>query len=335
MIKNTLFALATLAAGATAAMADTKIPFSLDWKFEGPSAAYFAAIDEGYFGEAGLDVEISAGKGSLDAIPKVATGAFPIGFADINSLVKFLDQNPGAPVTAVMMVYDKPPFATIGRKSLGVSAPSDLEGKVLGAPPPDGAWAQFPAFASANGLDMSKITVEPVGFPTREPMLAEGKVAAITGFSFSSYLNLVRLGVPEDDITTLLMADYGLELYGNAIIVNTDFAKANPDVVTSFLGAVAKGWKAVIADPEMGAKAVAARNPAADVALETRRLQLAIDANVLTDNVMANGMGKVDPARMEKALAQLAQTYEFKNAPDASLYFTDAYLPSADMLMLK
>ena len=169
-------------ATATAATAETKLNFALDWKFEGPSAAYFAAIDNGHFAAGGLDVEISAGSGSLDAIPKVATGAFPMGFADINSLIKFKDQNPDAPVIAVMMVYDKPPFAVIGRKSQGVSAPADLEGKILGAPPPDGAWAQFPAFATANGLDVSAITVEPVGFPTREPMLAEGKVDAITGF---------------------------------------------------------------------------------------------------------------------------------------------------------
>ena len=144
----------------------------------------------------------------------MATGKFLMGFADINSLIKFLDKNPGAPVTAVMMIYDKPPFAVVGRASQGVSKPKDLEGRVLGAPPPDGAWAQFPAFASANGLDVSKIKVQPVGFPTREPMLKEGKVDAITGFSFSSYLNLVRLGVPEDDIKVLLMADYGLSLYG-------------------------------------------------------------------------------------------------------------------------
>lgn len=312
---------------ATSAAAETAMPFALDWKFEGPSAPYFAAIDQGFFADADLSVEITPGKGSLDAIPKVATGAFPIGFADINSLVKFLDQNPGAPVTAVMMVYDKPPFAIVGRKSLGVMAPKDLEGRVLGAPPPDGAWAQFPIFATEAGIDTDKVTVEPVGFPTREPMLAEGKVAAVTGFSFSSFLNLVRLGVPEDDISTILMADHGVALYGNAIIVNTDFAAENPDAVKGFLGAVAKGWTSAIADPATAIESLMKRNPAADAALEERRLQLAIDANVVTDYTMANGMGDIDDTRFATSLEQMKMTYEFKADPDASAYFTDAYLP--------
>ena len=307
--------------------ADTKISFALDWKFEGPSAPYFYAIDKGYFGEENLEVEISAGKGSLDAIPKVATGAFPIGFADINSLIKFLDQNPGAPVMAVMMVYDKPPFAIAGRKSLGVTTPSDLEGKILGAPPPDGAWAQFPPFASANNINVDNITVEPVGFPTREPMLAEKNVDAITGFSFSMFLNLVRLGVPEDDISIMLMANYGLELYGNAIIVNTDFADANPEIIKGFLKAVSKGWVEAMKNPEDAVKSMVERNPAADLALETRRLILAIEGNVNTDYVKENGMGNIDISRMKKALGQLADTYEFSSDPEISSFFTDKYLP--------
>lgn len=324
---------AVLLLGASIAHANTKVPFALDWKFEGPSAGFFAAIDNGHFEQAGLDVEISPGQGSLAAIPKVATGAFPFGFADINSLIQFLDQNPGAPVTAVMMVYDKPPFAVVGRKSQGIEGPEDLEGSVLGAPPPDGAWAQFPAFATAAGIDMDAITVEPVGFPTREPMLAEGKVDAVTGFSFSSFLNLVRLGVDEDDISTILMADHGLQLYGNAIIVNTEFAEANPDVVKGFLAGVAAGWKDVIADPAMGAEAVIARNPAADAELEQRRLQLAIDANVVTEYTSANGMGGIDPQRMEAAIEQLQQNFEFQSPPDIALYFDDSYLPEGNFIL--
>ncbi|MCR9067851.1 MAG: ABC transporter substrate-binding protein [Rhodobacteraceae bacterium] len=319
---------------ATPLTAQETMNFALDWRFEGPSAPYFLAIDNGHFAEAGLEVEITAGQGSLDAIPKVASGAFPMGFADINSLIRFLDQNPGAPVIAVMMVYDSPPFSIVGRVSQGVSGIDDLEGITLGAPPPDGAWAQFPILAEVNGIDVSTITVEPVGFPTREPMLAEGNVDAVTGFNFSSYLSLARLGVPEEDITTILFADHGVALYGNAIIANTEWLEANPDLATAALAAIAEGWSDAIADPAAGAAAVIDRNPAGDVELETRRLELAIEGNVLTDYVVANGMGNIDADRMATALEQLQLTYEFQNEIDPSLYFTDAYLPGSDVLMI-
>lgn len=312
---------------ASAAQAQTNMPFALDWRFEGPSAPYFVAIEKGYFAEAGLSVEVTAGQGSLDAIPKVATGAFPVGFADMNSLIKFLDQNPDAPVIGAMMVYDKPPFAIVGRKSLGVEAPVDLEGRVLGAPPPDGAFAQWPIFVAETGIDASQVTIEPVGFPTREPSLAEGTVAAVTGFSFTSFLNTARLGVPEDDISVILMADHGVDLYGNVIIVNTDFAAANPDAVTAFLEAVAKGVLDTIADPEAAVAAIVPFNPAMDVELELRRLELALRDNIVTDWVMENGMGIIDDARFANSIEQIRLTYEYQTEPDASLYFTDAFLP--------
>lgn len=312
---------------AVSASAQTAMPFALDWRFEGPSAPYFVADDKGYFADAGLEVEVTAGQGSLDAIPKVATGAFPVGFADINSLIKFLDQNPGAPVIGVMMIYDKPPFAIVGRRSLGVETPSDLEGKVLGAPPPDGAWAQWPIFVSETGIDADQVTIEPVGFPTREPSLAEGTVAAVTGFSFTSFLNTVRLGVPEEDVSVILMADHGVDLYGNVVIVNTDFAAANPDAVRAFLDAVAKGVIDTIADPAAAIDSLVSRNPAMDAELELRRLELALEANIVTDWVKANGLGAIDDARFANALEQISLTYEYQTTPDASLYFTDAYLP--------
>ena len=330
-----LFTAAALALGAGTASAQTDMPFALDWKFEGPAAPYTLAIDNGYFADQDLSVTIAEGNGSLDAIPKVATGAFPVGFADINSVMRFLDQNPDAPVVPVMMVYDKPPFAVVGRKSLGIEAPADLEGRVLGAPPPDGAWAQFPIFAAENDLDMDAITVEPVGFPTREPMLASEEVDAVTGFSFSSTLNLIRLGVPEEDLSVLLMADYGVDLYGNAIIVNTDFAAENPEAVTGFLTAVAMGWKEAIADPDAAIASLLERNPAADADLETRRLQMAIDANVLTDWVQENGLGGIDTDRLAAAVEQTKSVYEFQTEPDPAAFFDDSYLPDASARMLQ
>ncbi len=320
-------AFAGMALCSSAALAEVEMPFALDWKFEGPAAPYFLSIENGHFEAEGLSVTVLEGAGSLDAIPKVATGAFPVGFADMASLMKFIDQNPGAPVTAVMMVYDKPAFSIVGRKSHGIEKPTDLEGKILGAPPPDGAWAQFPVFAAENNIDVSKVTVEPVGFPTREPMLAEGKVDAIAGFSFTSSLNTMRLGVPEDDITVLLMANHGLALYGNAVIVNTDFAEENPDAVKGFVRAIAAGWKDAIADPATAAQILANHNPAVDTDFETRRLKMSIDDNVLTDYVRENGMGGIDADRMDRSIEQMKMVYEFVNEPDRELYFDDSFLP--------
>src|SRR5262245_3991838 len=122
----------------------------------------------------------------------------------------------------------------IGRKSRGITRPKDLEGKILGAPVADVAFAQWPIFVHTNNIDASKVKIETVSFPVREPMLAAGQVDAITGFSVSSFIDLKDRGVPIDDVVVLLMADYGLELYGNAIIVNSTFAAEHPEAVKGF-----------------------------------------------------------------------------------------------------
>ncbi|MCY4450526.1 MAG: ABC transporter substrate-binding protein [Immundisolibacterales bacterium] len=324
-----LLSAAALAFAAHAATAQTAIKFALDWKFEGPSAPYFVAIDNGYFAAEGLDVTIDSGPGSVKGITRIAAGTYPIGFMDINSLAKFLDQNPDGAVTAILMVYNRPPFAIVSTAERGVLKPKDLEGRILGAPAPDGAYAQWKAFVKVNDIDASKVQIENVGFPVREPMLAKGDVDAITGYSFSSYFNLIRNGVAPEDVKVMMMADYGLDLYGNAIMVNTDFAKANPDVVKGFVAATIKGVQATAADPDTAIKSVMKRNEIADEALELARLKMALRDNIVTDEVKQNGFGGVDPARLASSLDQIGVTYEFTNRPEPSAVFDSSYLPPA------
>jgi len=323
-----LFAATTLAA-AFPALAETPIKFSLDWKFEGPAAPFLLAKEKGYFKEEGLDVTIDTGAGSVEPINRVASGAYDMGFGDINSVIKFNDQNPTTPLKSIYMFYNKPAFSIVGRKSLGVSAPKDLEGRKLGAPAPDGAYAQWPIFVEANGIDASKVTIENVGFPVREPMLASGQVDAITGFSFSSFINLKANGVPVDDITVLLMADYGVDLYGNTIIVSPAFAEKNPDAVKGFLRALTRAIDETIADPAAAVEYVVAANPIVDKATELERLQMAIDQNIVTDEVKKNGLGAVDPARLASAIDQIGLTFQFAAKPTAESAFDPAFLPAA------
>jgi len=389
MNRTRLFGM--LAGAAAAALtvspvyAQTDVKFALDWKFEGPSAPYFVAIDKGYYKAEGLNVTIDSGPGSVAGIARVAAATYPIGFFDINSLVKFRDQNPDKKVQAVLMMYDKPAFAIGTTAKTGIVKPKDLEGRVLGAPAADGAFAQWKAFVKENGIDESKVKIENVGFPVREPMLAEGKVDAITGFSFSMYYNLLQKGIkPEDikvmlmadhglvlygnaimvnpdyakanpqvvagfvratikgvldtvlqkgikpeDIKVMLMADHGLVLYGNAIMVNPDYAKANPQVVAGFVRATIKGVLDTVKDPDTAIKSVMTRNETGDPKIELDRLKMSLRDNFVTPWVRANGFGGVDMARLAKSIDQIALTYEFKNRPTAQDIFTSQYLPPA------
>jgi NitT/TauT family transport system substrate-binding protein len=326
-----LFAAAAgaLACAASPAAAQTAVRFALDWKFEGPSAPYFVALDKGYYKAEGLDVTIDSGPGSVAGIARVAAGTYPIGFFDINSLVRFQDQNPDKRVQAVLMVYNKPPFAIASLKKTGIAKPKDLEGKVLGAPPPDGAFAQWRAFVHENKIDASKVKIEGIGFPVREPMLADGKVDAITGFSFSMHFNLMQRGIKEEDIVTMLMADHGLVLYGNAIMVNPDYAKANPKVVQGFVRATIKGIIDTIKDPDSAIKTVMKRNDTGDEKVELARLKMSLRDNFVTPWVKENGIGGVDMARLAKSIDQIALTYDFKNRPKAEDIFTSEFLPPA------
>jgi len=314
--------------GASAA-AQTSIRFSLDFKIEGPAAPFLLALDKGYFKAEGLDVTVESGSGSLEPIARVASGGYDMGFGDINTLIKYRDSNPGAAIKAVFMVYNKPPFAVIGRRSRGISVPKDLEGKKLGAPATDASFAQWKIFAQANGIDTTKVTVENVSFPVREPMLAAAQVDAITGFSFSSYINVKDRGVPVNDIVTLMMADYGVSLYGNAIIVGPKLAAEKPEAVKGFLRAFLKALKETARSPKAAVESVLRRNDLARREVELERLTMALRDNILTAEVKANGYGGVDMARLERAIGQIALTYTFRSKPEAADIFDAAFLPPA------
>jgi len=318
---------ALMLTGAPAAAQQIPIKLTLDWKFEGPSAPFLVAIDRGYFTREGLEVTVETGNGSEEPVNRVASGGFEVGFGDINALIKLHDQNGVASVRSVFMVYNKPPFAIVTRKSRGIREPKDLEGKRLGAPVGDGAFAQWPIFARATGIDTTKVKIENVGFPLREPMLAAGQIDAITGFSFTSYITLKDRGVPVDDIVLMLMSDYGLYLYGNAILVNGKFAAEKPEAVKAFLRGFVRGLQETVRDPTRAIDSVIRRNEVAKRETELERLRMAIRDNILTPEVKKIGYGAIDENRLEAAIEQVALSYKLKAKPMPAQIFDTSFLP--------
>jgi NitT/TauT family transport system substrate-binding protein len=317
-----------LLAGAPAG-AQTSVKVSLDSRFEGTAAPFLLGLDKGYYRDEKLGVTIEPAANPLEPITRVAAGSHDIAFADINAVIRHRDQNPNGAIKAVFMVYNRNPYAIIARKSRGIQAPKDLEGKKLGAPATDLASAAWRIFAQANGIELSKVTVENVGIPVREPMLAAGQLDAVTGLSFSSLVNLKDRGVPADDIVVLRMADHGVDLYGNAIIVNPKFAAEKPEAVQAFLRAFLKGLKESVRDPANAVESVLRRNDLAKKEVEVERLRIAIRENIITPEVREQGFGAVDLAHLEKSIDQLALSYEFKAKPKAADMFDAAFLPDA------
>lgn len=310
------------------AHAQQALKFSLDGKFEAAAAPFFLALDQGLFKAEDLSVAIDPAASEAEAISRVASGAYDMGIADINAVIRFRDERPQTPVAAVFMVYNKPLFAIVGRMSRGVCKPNELEGKKLGGSPQDAAFAYWPVFARLNGIDEEKVTVMSIGAPVREPMLAAGEVDAIAGPAVASYVNLKDRGVPAEDICVLAMADHGLKLYGKAIIANAKFAADKPEAVRAFLRAFAKAIRESSRNPAAAINAALKRTDAENREIALERLQRLLRDHVFTLEVKANGLGAVDMARLAQSIDQIALAHPFKGPkPGAEDVFDSSFLP--------
>jgi len=325
--RRALITAAALLAAPTLALAQTPIKFQLDWRFEGPAALFLAAQAKGYYKSAGLDVTIDAGNGSGGTVTRVASGTYDMGFADLAALMEFHANNPDAPnkPVAVMMVYNNTPAAVLALKKSGITKPADLSGKKLGAPGFDAGRKAFPIFAKANGITGVQWTsMDP---PLRETMLVRGDIDAITGFSFTSLLNLEARGVKAEDIVVLPFPAHGVKLYGNVIIASPKMIKDNPQAVKAFLAAFTRGVKDVIADPKASVAYVKARDGIINEALELRRLQLAIDATVLTPDTRTEGFGNVMGPRLALMASQVADAFGTKERINPDAVWNGSLLP--------
>ena len=326
-------AAAVLALASLPASAQTPIKFTLDWVFQGPTSPFLVALDKGYYKAEGLDVTMDPGQGSAGAVQRVATGAYQIGFADVNATLEYNAKNPGKEVLCVFMAYDFAPFGVYALKKGGITGPKGLEGKKLGAPVFDASFRLFPAFAKINGISKwEHVNLTP---QLREQSLVQGTVDFISGHYFSSMLDLKARGVKFEDVTAMRYVDFGMDVYGNGIVISAEMAK-NEKAVRGFIAATIKGWKDVIADNKAGIESAKKKDPLINDALEIERLQLSLQTNIFTPYVKANGMGDVDPARFAKSVKLVSEAYGLPEAPAIDKVFTNKFLPpKADRMVSK
>ncbi len=302
------------------------VQFSLDRPINAADAPFVLAATDGLYSSEGLAVTINVANGSPEAIARVAAGSSDFALVDINALIRFRDKD-APPVKAVFMLFNAAPYAIIARKSRGIHALSDIEGKTLGVAEGDLSIRLWPALARQNGIKAASVKQNPMSAAVREPMLSAGQIDAVTGFSYLSAINLRDRGVPADDLAVLRFADYGCEAYGLAVIVNPAFAAKQPEAVRGFVRAAIVGTHLAIKSPEHAADEVVSRMEDGSRDLELERLRSVIAENILTREVKRNGLGGIDHIRLERSIDQVAEDFKFGKRPTAADIFDDSFLP--------
>jgi NitT/TauT family transport system substrate-binding protein len=330
-------ALAVIFVGPTTSVAaEIKLKMILNWKYQGPQGWFFLAADRGYYKAEGLDLTFDQGDGSGAAVPKVASGAYDLGFGDINALIEFAASRPAEAPVAVYVIYNEPPFALAVRSNGMIKTPKDLEGKTLGGTASDGALKLFPAFCKKAGIDCTKINIIYMQPNLREQMLIHGQVDGVFG-----YVNTIRFGAkligidPDKDMRFIKFSDYGMNLYSNSIVVSKKLIEQNPQAVRGFVRATNRGILDALNDPKAAVAAVAKREPLINAEIELERLIATIELEMSDPEIATNGLGDVDDARLKNSIAILVEANGLQRSPSPEEIFTRDFMPPGPELIKK
>ena len=296
-------ALAALLASASGAAAEEKFTFALNWFAVGDHAAYWVALDKGYYKAKGLDVTLENSKGSGDSIAKVDTGRADAGLAD--AAVVIASNARGTTVKTVGMVFDKTPLNIFSLKSKPLTKPKELEGTTLGAPPGDAQRQMFPAFAKLTGIDASKVTWVNIEPAAKIAAVAEKRMDGVG--DYNTGLPLYEKAAGKGNVVMLQWADFGFDLYSMSIMSSAKTMKERPEVLKAFLEASYMGWRDVMADPKAAMAIFKKRVPEIDVDVLTENMMIGLGL-MKTEQYAKDGIGSIDDNKM-CASVDLVNTY--------------------------
>jgi len=318
--------------GLDQATAQTRIRYNNGWLFSGGEAYAPLAQDRGCFAREKLDVTMDRGFGSGDTVTKIAAGAYDIGEADFNNMAQFNAVRPQSPLIAVFIIADNSPTSVIAMKSSGITKPQDLVGKSIGDAIGESSRVLFPAFAKANHIDPNSVTWVNTAVNLREQLLPTKRADAIAGHMFTVQNGLLALGVKYEDTILFRYTDWGVNIFGAALVTTPSWAAAHADATKAFVRCIAEAIKVQFADPKAAIAAAKARNSLLNEAIELASLSFT-HSLVLTDNVRKNGLSYVTRERLERALAQVGEALGTPTPPPDQVW-TDKYLPPASVLKL-
>ncbi|QDY70852.1 ABC transporter substrate-binding protein [Qingshengfaniella alkalisoli] len=291
-----------VASGASAADAVT---FQLDWLPGGDKAPIYVCIDQGFCEQAGLDVTINGGRGSSEAVTKLATGVSDIGIADIGALMA-ARATENVPVTAVMSVFNKGPHAFYSLDGNGIETAEDVAGKEIATSPFTSSNVFLPLVLGEVGLSEDDIALTKADPGALGPMLMTGAVDGIIAWMTDVSRYTGQAEEVGKEIVVIPWSDAGLELYSASMIASDSFLAEKPDVARRFVEAYKKSIEFSIENPAEAAQSVANMVPELNAENVEGSLR---DTLVLIDNEVTerDGLGVLLPERLAATWARVAE----------------------------
>ena len=302
------------------AHANESVSFLLNWVAGGDHAPYYYAQKMGWYKDAGIDLTLLQGKGSMVAAQAAGAGANTFGLADMTTIMVAIGK--GADEVAVMNVYANYPGGFYWLKSSGIKTVKDLAGKKIGNPPGDAARSLWPALARANDVDPNSVTWVNVGPGAKLAALKSNAVDAVTEFYNEHHTYKNQLGA---DMGYLAWKDAGINPYGNSIAVNGAYLKAHRDTVAAFVKVTQKAFAACVAEPDPCINALVEAN--SGLQFDSQIINWREVEQLMSDKTSQTvGLGWFDPQRMGQTY-DLVKTYVGLEKPfDATDAYTNAFL---------
>lgn len=302
----------TATLGANTAFAADQVTYQLDWLPGGDKAPIYVCIEEGFCEEAGLEIKIEPGRGSSEAITKLATGASDIGSAGIGALMA-ARATEGVPVTAVMSIFNMGPHAFYTTADTGIKSIQDVKGKKIATSPFTSSNVFLPLVLADNGLSEADITLTKSDPGALGPLLMTGQADAIIAWltDVSRYTGQAKEAGKE--IVILPWADAGLELYSAALVAGDKFLEERPDVAKRFVAAFKKSLEFAYENPDKAAAAVAAQVP--ELSAEDVKGSW-LDASKLAFNEVTEkfALGTFDPDRLSATWERVSASQDLDPA---------------------
>jgi NitT/TauT family transport system substrate-binding protein len=242
-ILSLMAAVAVFSAFSTAASAQDKFPFRLNWTLYGEHAPFFVALDKGFYKEEGLDVEILEGSGSTTVAQLVANATNPVAYVDAATMMRGI--NAGMPIEAVGVTLQQSPMSFIYRAdNARPTKVSEIKGSRIAITAGDASLAIFTAFLGKLNMQMSDVKLITVATPAAKEQAVLAKQAdSLLGYFMDQGPRMqLKSGVKMG--WTRLYDLAGISTMSSAVIVNKNWLnEANhKDQIRRFLRASQRGW---------------------------------------------------------------------------------------------